>query len=66
MADRLSCRDLVEEEGEGKVNEMEPWDRLRRIESRRERHVEEFEMNGLGGLRMTDGGSRQGEGTRCE
>lgn len=52
LAERLASRDLVEEEGEEKVNEMDPWERATRIESLHGGYLEEFERYGLERLRI--------------
>jgi hypothetical protein len=52
LAERLSTRDLVEEEGEVKVERMDRWERATRIESGHGKYLEEFERHGLGRLRL--------------
>ncbi|MCK5133464.1 MAG: hypothetical protein KAR40_15095 [Candidatus Sabulitectum sp.] len=52
LVDRLARRDFLKEIGSEKFNELEPMERFRKIGRYEEKYSEEFEKNGLSGIRI--------------
>lgn len=52
LTDRLAKRDFLKEIGSEKFNELEPIERFRGLGRYEEKYSEEFEKNGLSGIRI--------------